>query len=112
MAITPKELVEPIYAPVALTDVYDVPLSTTVIIDKFTAANVGSVDATLTVHLVTAATSVNPGNRVLSDRTIAPGQTYLVPEAIGHVLEASGSIYMICSSANTLAVRVSGREIT
>lgn len=84
----------------------------TTIIDKFTATNYSAAAATLSVNLV--ASLDNPGNANLIVKTVSlqPGQTYLFPELVGHVIPAGGFISTIASAATAINIRASGRTIS
>lgn len=84
----------------------------TTIIDKFTATNYGASAATLSVNLVSSLD--NPGNQnlIVKTLTLQPGQTWLFPELVGHVLVAGGSISTLASAASTINIRASGRTIS
>jgi hypothetical protein len=82
------------------------------IIDKFTATNTSAVNVTISVNLVAGGDNPSAGNLVVDARTIAPGETYTFPELVGQSLESGGFISTIASSATSLTIRSSGREIT
>jgi hypothetical protein len=84
----------------------------TTIIDKFTATNYSANAATLSVNL--AAPLDNPGNANLLVKTVSiqPGQTYLFPELIGHVMVSGGTLSTIASAATAISIRASGRTIS
>jgi len=84
----------------------------TTIVDKFTATNYSANAATLSVNLV--ASLDNPGNANLLVKTVSiqPGQTYLFPELIGHVLLNGGYISTIAGTATAINIRASGRTIS
>ena len=84
----------------------------TTIIDKFTATNYSANAATLSVNLV--APLDNPGNANLLVKTVSiqPGQTYLFPELIGHVMVSGGTLSTIASAATAISIRASGRTIS
>jgi arginine repressor len=63
----------------------------TTIIDKFTATNYSASAATLSIQ---------------------PGQTYLFPELIGHVLLPGGFVSTIAGTATAINIRASGRTIS
>jgi len=84
----------------------------TTIIDKFTVTNYGASAATLSVNLVAALDNPGNTNLVVNAVSIQPGQTYLLPEVIGHVLVSGGTISTLASAASTLNIRASGRQIS
>jgi hypothetical protein len=84
----------------------------TTIIDKFTATNYSASAATLSVNLVTSLDNPGNANLVVKTVSIQPGQTYLFPELIGHVLLNGGYISTIAGTATAINIRASGRTIS
>jgi hypothetical protein len=84
----------------------------TTIIDKFTATNYSATAATISVNLVTAATSAGNDNLIVKTKTLQPSETYTFPEIVGQALAASGFISTIASAATAINIRSNGREIT
>jgi hypothetical protein len=84
----------------------------TTIIDKFTATNYSATAATISVNLVTAATSAGNDNLIVKTKTLQPAETYTFPEIVGQALAASGFISTIASAATAINIRSNGREIT
>lgn len=84
----------------------------TTIIDKFTATNYSANAATLSVNLVSSLDNPGNANLVVKTVSIQPGQTYLFPELIGHVLLNGGFISTIASAASAINIRASGRTIS
>lgn len=84
----------------------------TTIIDKFTATNYGASAATLSVNLVPALDNPGNTNLIVNAVSLQPGQTYLLPELIGHVIPSGGMVSTIASAASTINIRASGRTIS
>jgi hypothetical protein len=84
----------------------------TTIIDKFTATNYSATAATISVNLVTAATSAGNDNLIVKTKTLQPAETYTFPEIVGAALAPSGFISTIASAATAINIRSNGREIT
>lgn len=82
------------------------------LIDKFTATNNGATDVIFSVNLVKSGDVHSLSNRVLSERTIAPGESYGCPEIVGHLLDPDDYISTLTDTAGALTIRSSGREIT
>lgn len=82
------------------------------IIDKFTVTNTTSATATLSVNLVASGAAAGASNRVLSVKSIAPGEAYTCPELVGQTLEPGGFISTLTGTAEALTISASGREIT
>ena len=82
------------------------------IVDKFTITNTSAANVTISVNLVASGGTPSASNIILDTRAIAPDETYTCPELVGQVLESGGFISTIASSATSLTIRASGREIT
>lgn len=82
------------------------------VIDKFTATNTTGSPVTISVNLVANLGSVSASNRIVSAKSIAPGEAYNFPELVGQSLEAGGFISTIASAATALTISSTGREIT
>jgi hypothetical protein len=82
------------------------------VIGKFTATNITDFNVTIGVNLVTEAGAPNSTNLVVSNRSIAPGETYTFPELVNQSLEPGGFISTIAGTGAALVIRASGREIT
>lgn len=84
----------------------------TTIIDKFTVTNISTSGAVqFSINLVTSGGAAADSNRVLR-KSIAIGETYLCPEAVGHILAAGDFLSTLSGSANDLVIRASGREVS
>lgn len=111
MTVTAKNLVEG--QSVADTDatVYTAPANTTTIIDKITTANYDTASRVVTIGVVAAGHTV--GNvYYIAKRTLAAKETYIWPEVVGQILNPGDFITAIASQADTINLRISGREIT
>lgn len=84
----------------------------TALIDKFTATNYSGSPATISVNLVTAATTAGNDNLIVKTKTLQPAETYTFPELVGAALMPSGFISTLAGTASAVNIRVSGREIT
>jgi len=84
----------------------------TTIIDKFTATNYSATAATISVNLVTAASSAGNDNLIVKTKTLQPAETYTFPEIVGAALASNGFISTIASAASAINIRSNGREIT
>ena len=82
------------------------------VIDKFTATNYSASAATLSVNLVTQYGNAGNDNLVVKTKTLLAGETYTVPELVGHVLSAGGYISTIAGTASAINIRCSGREVS
>jgi hypothetical protein len=111
MAVYVRVLIPSKTAEAAQTTQYTSTAVTT-IIDKFTATNYSASAATLSVNLVTSLDNPGNANLVVKTVSIQPGQTYLFPELIGHVLLNGGYISTIAGTATAINIRASGRTIS
>ena len=82
------------------------------IIDKMTVTNTSAGNVTFSCNLVESGGTAGDSNLVIKARGIAPSETYLCPEIVGHTLEPSGFISTIAGSATSLTIKASGREVT
>lgn len=110
MSVTARPLVTTGYAASSETTVYTSTDART-IIDKFTVYNSDTAPITYVVKLVPSGVSAAAQHVILS-KVVAPGETYTVPEVIGHVLESGGFISEVASTASKLTRRISGRQVT
>jgi len=111
MAVTAKVLIPAKVAESGQTTQYSA-TNVTTIIDKFTATNYGSSAASISVNLVTSGTSAGTQNLIVKTKTLQPNETYTFPELVGHILDPGGFISTLASSALSINIRASGREIT
>lgn len=111
MAVTVQNIIPRKQAEAAQTSQYTA-LNCKTIIDKFTATNITGSNVVFSVNLVPASGAADTTNRVLSLRTIAPGETYTCPELVGQSLEAGGFISTLAGTAAALVISATGREIT
>jgi len=86
-------------------------LNCTTIIDKFTCTNTSGANVLFSVNLVTVAGVAGADNLVISQRPIAPKETYNCPELVGQTLNPGDFISTIAGTAAALTMRASGREI-
>lgn len=82
------------------------------VIDKFTVTNTTGAPVTFSVNLVPSAGAAGAGNCVLSNKSIAAGETYTCPEVVGQSLESGGFISTLAGAATSLTISATGREIT
>jgi hypothetical protein len=102
-----KCLVETKYAENAETTQYTA--TTRTIIDKVTAFSAAG--GTIAIKLVPNGGSAGASNLVVT-KTLAANESYTFPEVVGHTLNAGDFISALAGAANTVVIRISGREIT
>lgn len=110
MAVIPKELVHPVKltsSPVTYYTAY----KCRTIIDKCTIHSHDTVNRNVIISIVSSGGDVSES--ILVQRSIAPGETYLCPEVVGHDLDSQSTIVATCEGEGSFVdLRVSGREIT
>lgn len=111
MSVTAKPLIVAKYAANSVTTEYTAPSGIRTIIDKFTGSNGTAGAVSLEINLVPVAGSAGASNLVMT-KSLAAGETYTFPEIVGHVLESGGFIAVEASSATSIVIRASGREVT
>jgi hypothetical protein len=111
MTVTSKVLVPAKQAENAQTTQYTA-VNCTTYIDKATVTNTTSGNVTFSANVVTVAGSAGASNLVVNLRSIAPKETYALPELVGQVLQPGDFLSTIAGAATSLTLRVSGREIT
>lgn len=111
MTVSVKVLVPAKYAEATQTTQYTA-TGVTAIIDKFTATNINTAAATISVNLVTSAGSAGNTNLITKTKTLQPSEVYTFPELVGQVLGSGDFISTIAGTASAINIRVSGREVT
>ena len=111
MTVTVKVLIPAKIAESAQTTQYTASGVTT-IIDKFTATNYSASSATISVNLVTGATTAGDANLITKTKTLQPAEVYTFPEIVGQVLMPSSFISTIAGTASAINIRSSGREVS
>jgi hypothetical protein len=111
MTVTVKVLIPAKIAEATQTTQYTASGVTT-IIDKFTATNYSAAAATISVNLVTAATSAGDANLITKTKTLQPSEVYTFPEIVGAALAPNGFISTIAGTATAINIRSNGREIS
>lgn len=111
MTVTVKVLIPAKIAESSQTTQYTASGVTT-IIDKFTATNYSASAATISVNLVTGATTAGDSNLITKTKTLQPSEVYTFPELVGQVLMPSSFISTIAGTASAINIRSSGREVS
>lgn len=109
MTTISKCLVETKYAENAETTQYTAQSGTRTIIDKCTAFSAAG--GTISIKLVPNGGSAGASNLVVT-KTLAANESYTFPEVVGHTLNAGDFISALAGAANTVVIRITGREIT
>ena len=110
--ITPKAMVNG----VNLTDVaavyYTAASGMRAIIKKATFVNDDTDAVTVTVNIVPSGGSAGYENRVVKEKTLAAGETWICYELENHEMEQGGFISMLASVTAKIGCRISGYEVT
>jgi hypothetical protein len=113
MTVTARNLVPAKLVENTQTTQYTVPTNATaVIIDKFTATNISSSAATISVNLVTGSDTTGNQNLITKAKTLNASEVYTFPELVGQILPNAAFISTIAGTASAINMRVSGREVT
>ena len=111
MAVTVAVLIPAKTAEASQTTQYTA-TGVTAIIDKFTATNYSAAAATLSVNLVTTASSTSNSNLIVKTKTLQAGETYTFPEIVGAALSPSDFISTLAGTDSAINIRSNGREIS
>jgi hypothetical protein len=109
MTTTAKCLLEAKYAENAQTTQYTAGSGVRTIIDKFTGYSPAG--GTLTVNVVASGGAAAASN-IKVVKTLAANETYAFPELVGQILNSGDFVSTLPGGANTVVIRMSGREIT
>lgn len=112
MAITPKRLVSGSQLTAVAATYYTAPASTRARIDACALTNTTAGAVTATLHLVPSGGSAAVSNMVLSAKSLAAGETFIPPGAIGQWLEAGGTLQAMASAGAAITLVASGVEFT
>ncbi len=82
------------------------------VIDKLTLTNTSAAPVIVSLYLPASGGTASNSNCILYSKSIAAGETYTCPEAVGQSMAAGGSIVGIASSAAAITISATGREIT
>lgn len=111
MSITPKRLV-PGSQLTASAATYYTATGVKARIDSIALTNTTGGAVTATLHLVPSGGAADATNCVLSARSLAAGETYVPPGAIGQWLAAGGTIQALASAVTSITLVASGVEST
>ena len=90
------------------TTVYTVPNGVRTTISAFTITNTSAGAVTVSINL--ADTAVAARNTILTAKSLASNESYVVKEAIGHTLLETDYISVVASAAGVIGIIVSGYE--
>ena len=111
MATKGQRLVEGSQLTASAATYYTTPPNTKARIDALTLTNTSAAAASVALHLVPAGGTAGDGNVILKAKAIEAGGSYSVREALGHWLEAGGTIQALASVATAVTLVASGVEV-
>lgn len=111
MSAVAKALVDASYAPNAETTVYTA-TGVRTILDKVTLTNVTGGAVQITLRIVKVGGTAGASNAITFQQGVGAGATYQASEMVGHILNAGDFVSALASAANSLVLRMSGRELT
>lgn len=106
----PKQLCPGAQLGTAAGVLYTVPANTLTTISAATLTNSTATARTATMHLVPSGGAPGPANMILSARTISPGESYNVAQAIGQTIPAGATIQALADAAAAVTLVASGYE--
>jgi hypothetical protein len=111
MTVTAKSLAAGSQLTTSAATYYTAPTLTTTRITSMTLTNTTAGAVTATVHVVPVGATESASNMVISARSLAAGETYNCPEAVGKVMAATGTIRALAGAATSISIQASGVEI-
>jgi hypothetical protein len=112
MTVAAKALVQSTNLANVAAVFYTTPVSTTAVIKQFTLTNQGLTPVTVSVWITPTPTAPAASNLVVNERVLGPNEAWSAWPMLGQTLAAGYSIQAICSASTSVAIRVSGLEIT
>lgn len=91
---------------------YTTPTNVTTTISALSLCNTTAGAVTATVHLVPSGGSASATNMILSARTLAAGESFSVPYAIGQSMAQGGTIQALASANTSISLSGSVYETT
>lgn len=111
MTVTTTQLIAPQHITNAAATYYTA-TRVTARVDSMTATNTDTVAHTLTVHVVPSAGSAATGNKIISAKSIMPGETYICFEMLGKAIPSGSFIQALADANTTIVLTASGIEIS
>lgn len=105
--ITQVQLVAPFQLGASDASVYATPTNSTAKIGRAVFTNTTSSAVTITVGITTGG-ALGASTTMISNRTLAPDETYVSPELAGAVLPAGSQIHAFASVAASVTFTASG----
>lgn len=106
----PKQICAGVQLAAAAGILYTVPANTITTISAATLTNSTTIARTATIHLVPNGGAPGPTNMILAARTISPGESYNVAQAIGQTIHAGATLQALSDLAAAVTLVASGYE--
>lgn len=90
---------------------YTCPALKKTVIQSATAINTTSADHTVTVHRVPSGGTASNTNKLISARTLGPGEAYQCPELLGKVLGYGDTIQALADAGTSISLQIAGMEV-
>lgn len=110
--ITPKAFVDGVNLTAVAATYYTVDTGARAIIKKATFVNDHTAAITVTINIVPSGGSAGYANRIVKEKAIAVGESWMCYELENHEIEQGGFISMVASVADKVGCRISGYEVT
>lgn len=111
MTITPTPLVLPQQLTNA-TAIYYFSTGVTTRVDKMTFTNTDAASHTVTLYLVPGAGAANAGTTITSAHSLAAGETWNCPDAVGQMLADGGTIQAKADANTVVTVSAAGVQFS
>lgn len=82
------------------------------LVEHCTVTNVTASPAWFDMHLVVSAGTAGSTNQLVDGKSVAPGETYIVSEIVGHWVEEGETIQAIASAAAALTIMISALDVS
>ncbi len=112
MSETAKRIIPGSTLTTADTPYYTTPNNKQCVIKRLVMTNTGASIVSVTLNLPSSGGPSTQQNRIVSARSLNPGQSYVSTEAIGQVLESGGEIRGLATIAGIVSIVASGVEIS
>jgi predicted phage tail protein len=108
----PKRIIDGAQLTTSAATYYTAPANTYCTISAFTLTNTTAGAITATVYLVPNGGTAGATNTILSAKTVAAGESFNVPSAIGQTLYNGAFIQALASAGTSITLVASGYETT
>ena len=77
-------------------------------IDSIAFTNYGSANVLINVHIVSTGSTAAESNKLIKDKEIRAGETYLAPELNGQGIEEGGTVQALSDTATSVTCTATG----